>query len=132
MREILFRGQYRRYGEKVRMDGTKLPSKWVYGGVLQGKGDFSIIYGAESEDSRIDKHSVYTDTLGEYTGTKDKNGVKIFEGDIVKFDGRYYEVRYGMGQFCFGINMPVAYKRFEIEVIGNIHDNKIEDFEDGR
>lgn len=46
MREILFRGQTRRLGELVRMNGEKVPSKWVYGGICQGKGAFSIIYGS--------------------------------------------------------------------------------------
>ena len=50
MREILFRGQTRRYGEKVRMgDGKKLPGNWVYGGIFPGTGDFSVIYGGNSE-----------------------------------------------------------------------------------
>ena len=53
-RDIIFRGQTRRYGEKVRMDGTKLPGIWVYGGVLQGTSDFSIIYGCNDV---IDKHA---------------------------------------------------------------------------
>lgn len=80
MREILFRGQTRRKGEKVRMDGSPVESNWVYGGVLKGIGDHSIIYQTEPE---FHKFPVYTDTLGQFTGLFDSNGVRIFEGDIV-------------------------------------------------
>ena len=142
MREILFRGQIRKYGEKVRMDGTKLPSKWVYGGVLQGKGDFSIIYGMESEDSKFDKYPVYTDTLGQYTGLTDKNGKKIFEGDYwIDEEGDIIVVEFRNCQFCFVIYgyddelfgfaevgeldcVPLDYYYInKIEFAGNIHDN---------
>lgn len=34
MREILFRGQTRRYGEKVTLSGEKIKSNWVYGGIF--------------------------------------------------------------------------------------------------
>ena len=127
MREILFRGQTRKYGEKVRMsDSRKLPGHWVYGGVLQGVGSHSIIYGSENVNNpgeNFDKWCVHTDTLGQFTGLTDKNGKKIFEGDIVKVDEKHYEVKFVLGQFFIGINMPIAYKRFDCEIIGNIHDN---------
>lgn len=136
MREILFRGQTRRYGERVRIgDGKKLPSKWVYGGIFPGTGDFSVIYGAEKEDftgADIEKHPVYSDTVGQYTGLTDKNGKRIFEGDIVKDDSISLlgDVVFStVGIPSFGINDVHDGLQYhdsfwhELEIIGNIHDN---------
>lgn len=146
MREILFRGQTRRYGEKVRIgDGAKVPSRWVYGGVLQGKGDHSIIYGGEDVNNPgegLDKWAVYTDTLGQFTGETDKNGKRIFEGDIISY--KIPDDSYAHGTIKFRETNEVGFcvewfnrhdtgwllqdvgfwaKCREIEVIGNIHDN---------
>ena len=82
MREILFRGQTRKKGEKVRIDGTPIESNWVYGcGVFVPNDSSALIY---QSIPVFKKYPVYRETLGQCTGLTDRNGVKIFEGDVVK------------------------------------------------
>ena len=154
MRKILFRGQTRKFGEKVRMgDGQKLPGHWVYGGVLQGKSSHSIIYGGENADDQsegLDKWCVHTDTIGQFTGLTDKNGKKIFEGDIIHAhyanapkadfveqvvfsDGRFcslFSTTDGSGKMWSALPLSAPHIKNDksiymewCEVIGNIHDN---------
>lgn len=126
MRKILFRGQTRRKGEKVKMDGEPLESDWVYGGIFPAdNGERAIICQQEPE---IEKFSVYADTVGQYIGLTDKNDTKIFEGDLVKYeDGRTFAIKYSESLARFipclpnGAFNPAVFSNCEI--VGNIYDN---------
>ena len=75
MREILFRGKTK----------NELPSRWVYGSLADVGQKYFI-------DDYQDNSRVITETIGQYTGRKDVNGRKIFDGDICRVT--YLEKRY--------------------------------------
>lgn len=60
--------------------------EWIYGGVLMGQGGFSYIYGCPDGDMSgiAEKHLVYSDTLGLWTGAVDPDGKRVFSGDVLK------------------------------------------------
>lgn len=125
MREILFRG-------KANSDGRD--NEWVYGSLLsESENTFPIIVrDYENDEDCIGVNgwdTVYPETVGQYTGLNDKNGEKVFEGDIVRWDGdeisiiRYCE---GVYRLCnakgyYGVSLHNHFSY--VEVIGNIHDN---------
>ena len=128
MREILFRGKRTDNGE------------WIEGYAAMSGGTFIICDNGLTYGGFI-VYEVIPETVGQYTGLTDKNGVKIFEGDIVRYgtntnraDNKeihevVFETRGGSGYFGiriseietwnFCLEVPAKF----MEVIGNVHDN---------
>lgn len=129
MREILFRGKRNGYAEQRDRD-------WLEGSLMIGdNGECEICYGTPRV--RI-TYSVIPETVGQFTGLTDKNGKKIFEGDILQWvspDGESGKVYVNFTRGVFGLQSvecpsaaPDLFADFEpdvlpLEVIGNIYDN---------
>ena len=147
MREILFRGK--------TDDG-----EWVYGSFcMDAREQFNGLCGVDGFIRLYDKakgkmqtYEVDRETVGQYTGLKDKNGKRIFEGDIIKTDngkessvsvvkfGEYYPKMFYAMLDMFNPGIPhvnaygfylastkhedmILFKSRHFEIIGNIHDN---------
>ena len=138
MREILFRGK--------TIDGD-----WTYGYYVFTPKRTGM-FGQTINEADFDRHYILTmkynlvkeinpETVGQYTGLTDKNGKKIFEGDIVKTNtGKLYEIKLRKGCWVVWSGAEkLEYHKWDflntfaptVEIIGNIHDNKLEDFENG-
>ena len=124
-RQHLFRGKRKDTGE------------WVEGNYVEaeklnknGTEYFIIEYSSDGKSFKV-----IPETIGEWTGLCDKNGVKIFEDDIVKvpsFKPEVMHIGFIEGAFCLtDLNGKYAADIHyihpagvnESEVIGNIHDN---------
>jgi uncharacterized phage protein (TIGR01671 family) len=129
MREILFRGKRTDTGEWVEGKGIDLNFDTPY--ILTKEYDCGTGY-------YMGEFEVIPETVGQYTGLEDRNGNKIFEGDIVKAQDDIWG-----SPFCDGITGGIVYEECAYfiepknpiesqwlynecavyEVIGNIHDN---------
>lgn len=132
MREILFRAK----------DNGVLNSVWQYGSLDVSYPDAPTIV-------RTDRHNnkmfvpILIETAGQYRGLIDKNGKRIFEGDIILFEDEspsnyeYHdcteincgEIKFADGQFYltnrYAVEMEdlIYDNKLDGEIIGNIHDN---------
>jgi len=130
-REILFRGKRTDNGEWAEGYYFKTP---LTDGATTSKPEDGWYFLSGRERHCISKsncvYEVIPSTVGQYTGLTDKNGKKIFEGDIVCNDEENGTVSYAENEGMFMIEFRSWCTDFdhfygiEFEVIGNIHDNR--------